>query len=78
MVGLAFRHASDGGVDGYKLGDGPSLVPSRISPFICWAAKALTDRQVSDGPSWGPSPTPRFLAPLFKANRVDDDPLGKR
>ncbi|MCD7459796.1 hypothetical protein HAX54_041977 [Datura stramonium] len=52
IEGVTFRQASNGRVDDCQSTDGPSLMPSRSSPFIFQATKVLTDRQVSDGPSW--------------------------
>ncbi|MCD7472060.1 hypothetical protein HAX54_012948, partial [Datura stramonium] len=34
------------------------------------------DRQMSDIPSWRPSPKPRFPCPLFKVDKVDGSPSG--
>ncbi|MCE0482248.1 hypothetical protein HAX54_040830 [Datura stramonium] len=65
-------YASDGGVDGRQFDDGSSLVPLRIGPFSSWAAEAPMDHQVIEGPC-----KPRSLAPLFKADGVDDSPSRK-
>ncbi|MCD9560401.1 hypothetical protein HAX54_019074, partial [Datura stramonium] len=45
------RHTYDDGPDGRQPGNGPSLVPSRSSPFSLWAIEVSKDRQASDSPS---------------------------
>ncbi|MCD7458334.1 hypothetical protein HAX54_037949, partial [Datura stramonium] len=42
------------GIGGCQLDDRPSLVPLRIGPFSLRAIELVTDRQMTDGPSWQP------------------------
>ncbi|MCE3051359.1 hypothetical protein HAX54_049599, partial [Datura stramonium] len=44
-------HTFKGGCDGRQPGDGPSLVPSRSSPFSLWVTEVPMDHQDCDGPS---------------------------
>ncbi|MCE3050782.1 hypothetical protein HAX54_048141, partial [Datura stramonium] len=49
MGEVTTRHTFDGGSNGRQPDDGPSLGPSRSSPFSSWATEVLMNRQMSGG-----------------------------
>ncbi|MCD7467197.1 hypothetical protein HAX54_004478, partial [Datura stramonium] len=66
------HHTSDGGSDSRQLDDGLSD-SIESGPFNLRVMELSIDRQMSDGPSWQPSPKPSFPGRLYQCDARGDD-----